>query len=102
MSKKENKEQDILKAAERNGYDAKKVVDSAKGAVLKEYYVKLYKGIDANDQAEVERWANCIVRLNGTLQSTLSSTRNRNEMYGRPEKLTDAQRAMIREAFNRP
>jgi len=93
---------DILKAAERNGYDAKKVVDAAKGAVLKEYYVKLYKGIDANDQAEVERWANCIVRLNGTLQSTLSSTRNRNEMYGRPEKLTDAQRAMIREAFNRP
>jgi hypothetical protein len=93
---------EIMDAAERNGYNPEKVLNSARGAVLKELYANLYKAIDRNDTRDLERWSRAIVRVNGTVQSTLRSVKNRNDLYGKPEKLSDEQRELINQAFQKP
>jgi hypothetical protein len=93
---------DILEAARRNGYDPKKVVKSAVGAVMKDLYANLYKAVDANDQKGIERWSRAILRLNGTVNRALQSTRNRDRMYGTPAELSKEHEALVREAFENP
>jgi len=93
---------EILEAAERNGYDPKKVVKSAVGAVMKDLYANLYKAIDSNNQVEIERWSRAVIRLNGTVNRTLQSTRNRDKMYGASTELSEKHQKLVREAFDRP
>tara|TARA_R110002126_G_scaffold291695_1_gene455386 strand:- start:3 stop:4055 length:4053 start_codon:yes stop_codon:yes gene_type:complete len=93
---------DILDAAERNGYDTKKLINSARGAVLKDMYGELFRAIEAGDKRRIDRVSSEIARVNGTIQSVRSSFKNRNDMYGRKAKLTEEQKAAIDEAFKRP
>lgn len=88
-----------LEAARRNGYEPKKVIKSAVGAVMKDLYANLYKAVDANDQKGIERWSRAIIRLNGTVNRALQSTRNRDKMYGTPAELSKEHEALVREAF---
>ena len=93
---------DILEAARRNGYEPKNVIKSAVGAVMKDLYANLYKAVDANDQKEIERWSRAIIRLNGTVNRALQSTRNRDKMYGTSAELSKEHEALVREAFENP
>ena len=93
---------DILDAAAANGYDPKKVLESARGAVLKDSYAKLYRALNDNDMRGVEEASREIARLNGTVQTTRASIKNRNSMYGDAAKLTPEQKAAIDEAFRKP
>ncbi|HUU93081.1 MAG TPA: hypothetical protein VM238_17960 [Phycisphaerae bacterium] len=93
---------EILDAAIRNGYDGDKVIDAARGAVMRDLYAGFFKSLDANNSREVDVWARKIMRLNGAVRNTRSSVKNRNRMYGRPSRLTDDQKRMIADAFKRP
>jgi len=93
---------EILDAAARNGYDPAKVLTSARGAVLKDVYARLYRALDKNDMKGVERWSRAVARVNGNISGVLRSVKNRNNMYGKPEPISQEQRDAVREAFSRP
>jgi len=93
---------EILEAARRNGYDTKKVIDSARGAVLKDLYGRLFRAINNEDLRATEKVSAEIARLNGTVQSVRGSFENRNFLHGKPARVTPEQREAINEAFKRP
>jgi len=93
---------EILDAAERNGYDPKKIIDTAKAKVTKRIYAEMYKAINANDIKRMEELARQLHRLNGKTSQVRSAMRGRNKNYGQPGRLTDQQREMINDAFARP
>jgi hypothetical protein len=93
---------EILDAAERNGYEPKKIIDTAKAGVTKGIYAKMYQALNNNDPKTVEELTRQLHRLNGKVQQVRSSVKARNKNYGMPAKLTDQQKEMIAEAFRKP
>jgi hypothetical protein len=91
---------EVLDNAHRNGYPPKSVLDAAVDAVRVPAYEKFYFALDKGDQAGVEEAAHEILRLNGTVNSIRSSLRNRNGLYGKPQKLTAEQEKAIEMSFN--
>ena len=87
----------VLDAAERNGIDPDKVLSSARGAVLKEYYAKLYHAIKKDDVRKAEYAAREIMRLNGASSSMLRSAKQRESIRGR--KMSPEMAKAIRESF---
>jgi len=93
---------DILDAAQRNGYEPKEVLKSARGAVFKELYAEFYKALDSQNQEGIERASRKIMRVNGSVDGLLRSVRNRDRMYGEAGPRTPEQLAAITAAFERP
>lgn len=92
---------EILEAAERNGYDAKKVMESARAAVLKEIYAGIFKAMNDNDVPRLEELSRAAYRVNGTLALTIKSMKARGKLNGMGNP-TPEQRDMLREAFQNP
>jgi len=93
---------DLLDGAERNGYDSKKIMESARAAVMKDLHAQMYKAISDQDAERVEEVARAMGRVNGTLAAALKSAKARNKMYGKDVSITEDQRAMLLEAFKNP
>jgi len=92
----------VLEAAVKNGYDPRKLVDTAKAGVVKRIYADMFQAIDRQDRKAVEELARQLHRVNGKVNNLRSSVKSRNRNYGRPAKLTEDQKRMIAEAFARP
>jgi hypothetical protein len=90
----------VMDAAERNGLDPDKVLSSASGNVLKDYYAKFYKALNANDTRTMEYTAREIMRLNGAANSMIRSAKTRKQIVN--EKLSPELRTAIRDSFKTP
>jgi len=93
---------EILGAAQANGYDPKKVLESARGQVLRDLYRAFYVALNNSDETEMDQVGRRIVRLNGAVENLKRSIKNRNSMYGKPQDLSSEQVAMIEQAFQAP
>ncbi len=96
----------IIEAAERNGYPTDKIIDDARGAVLRDLYVKMYEVIEKNpenpNQKELEKWAKAILRVNGTFRGVESHLKSKERSYGLVVELTPEQEKAVRDAFDNP
>jgi hypothetical protein len=92
---------DILDAAARNGYDPEKVISGARGAVLKDIYIRLYEALNSGNDKELEKWARAVMRVNGAIDDVRASIRNKDGMYGRVGPRTQEQKDALRQAFGR-
>ena len=93
---------DILDDASRNGYDAEKVLNASRAAIMKDLYAKFYKALDGNDAEELGVTSRELMRLNGAVEQARSSVRNRNSLYGKPADLTPDQEKALEEAWREP
>ena len=89
---------EYVDALERNGYDSKQVVTSAKGKVLPGYYADFYEAFTKKDSGGMHEAAKKIMRIGGTAEGLERSATSRQVKTGR-DPLTDEQKAAIREAF---
>jgi hypothetical protein len=96
----------MIEAIERNGYPTDKMVNDAKGAVLRSLYLKLFdeleKKPDNPNTREIEKWANAILRVNGTFRGFQDHMKSKERSFGLTVTLTPAQEEAIRNAFARP
>jgi hypothetical protein len=87
----------ILDAAERNGYDTSKIVTTAKGVVLGTLYKQFTAAMDDGDQKGMDKIANRILRVGGTLRGLTASVKSRRAIAGReptPEEIEAIDKAM--------
>lgn len=85
-------------ALERNGYDSKQVITSAKGDIMRTLYADFYEGFVKGDEARMHDAAKRIYRVQGTKDGLLRSVESRQEKTGRPP-LTETERTRVLEAF---
>lgn len=92
----------ILDAAERNGYNAEKVLETARGTVAKDIYADLYDALNNSNVVAAEDAARRLHRLNAKASNALASIKGRNRVRNLPAKLTPEQQAIFDEAFKKP
>jgi len=86
-----------LDAAARNGYDVDKIVTTAKGVVLGQLYKQFTAALNENDTALMDRIANRILRVGGTLRGLNASVKARRAGANKtptPEELQAIEAAM--------
>ena len=91
-----------MDAAQRNGYDTKKILNTARGTVLRDLYAEFYKAMNAGDVEGLKQTSRKIMRVNGTVDSAKRSMAQRNVNVGMPKELTAEQQEVLREAFETP
>ncbi|NLF99881.1 MAG: hypothetical protein GX565_06990 [Lentisphaerae bacterium] len=87
----------ILHAAERNGYDGKRILQSAKSTVLTRLYRNFWGALDAGDFTDMEDYARAILRVGGTVKGATDSINRRRGLKDEP--LSDVDKAAIDAAF---
>jgi len=88
----------ILDALERNGYDSSKALDTAKGVALSKLYKKFFTAMDNQDTDEMNKLANRILRVGGSVQGLKASISNKRKQVGK-DKLAPEEEAQIEETF---
>jgi len=88
----------LVDALERNGYDADKAINTAKGVVLSKLYKKFWTALDGQDTEEMNKLAERILRVGGSAKGLKTSLSNRRSQVGQPE-LTAEEVAQIEETF---
>jgi hypothetical protein len=86
----------LVSALEQNGYLVDKVINSAKGVVLGRLYGDFWAALDSGDEKALDKIANSILRVNGTLEGLERSISNKAKQYQievPPEHLEAARRA---------
>jgi hypothetical protein len=73
----------LVEAAERNGYDVDKILNSARGAVLSRLYKGYMAAMDSKDTDRMDLWARRILRVGGTTRGLQTSIKNRRAVAGR-------------------
>lgn len=86
----------VIEAAERNGHKAEDVISGAKRDVLAEYYGKFFEALNTGHNAQLEKHAQSILRVNGSLRGMEKSMKRRFERAGKefsPDLREQARRA---------
>jgi hypothetical protein len=73
----------LVEAAERNGYDIDKILNSARGSVLSRLYKGYMAAMDSKDTDRMDLWARRILRVGGTTRGLQTSIKNRRAVAGR-------------------
>ena len=68
---------DIVDAAQRNGLNGETMFREALSRTRGEFYGKFFEALEKQDQEEMDRWAEVIVRLHGGLKGLLRSVETR-------------------------
>lgn len=87
-----------MQAATANGYNAGKLLNTAKGIVLGGLYDDMWRALEKNDEALMRKSAASIWRVGGTLKGLNSSLSNKETAYGKivsPEMRQQAEDAML-------
>jgi hypothetical protein len=96
----------VVEAVERNGYPTDKMINDAKGAVLRNLYPKLFEELERNptkpNSKELQKWANAILRVNGSFSGLEQHIKSKERSVGRAVVLTPEQEEAVRNAFARP
>jgi hypothetical protein len=87
----------LMRAAERNGYNAQQLLDSSRGRVLGELYKKMWAAINRDNVAEMNEAAAAIMRVGGQTSGLLQSLTARERTFGKP--VTDGQKQMAVDAL---
>ena len=66
---------DELEAAIKNGYDPKKVFDEGMSVARTVYYAAFFKAVENNNVKEMDKNANRLIMLDGTLKALKQSVR---------------------------
>ena len=82
----------------RNGYDPKKVVDTAKAVVLSKLYQRFYTALNGNDTKTMDQIGREVGRVGGTLKGLEGSMQAKRKQYGKGAFVSGEQEA-IAEAF---
>ena len=90
---------ELLSAVQANGYDPKKVIETARGLVLRDLYTDFYKALNINDSKTMDEVGRRIVRINGVISGLKSSVSNRDRIYGDSSQRTPEQMQMMVEAL---
>ena len=88
---------EFMRAAEANGYNAEKLLGTAKGIVLGSLYDDMWRALDKEDPKAASKAAASIWRIGGTLKGLSSSLSNKEHTYGKevtPEMRQAAEDAM--------
>ena len=97
----------LLDAAIKNGYDAEKVLSTARSMVLRDLYAEFYSYLPRDGEADVndrqmdqlERVARKIMRVNGWVDGIKKSVKGRDKNYGMVGRRSPEQIQAMREAF---
>jgi len=89
----------ILRGVERNGYPVKNVIDNARRAVLSDLYAEALQALDENKVEKLNRLAQSILRVNGTLRGLIQSNTSRETRYGKKLDLTPEQAEILVNSF---
>ena len=76
---------DILDDAHKNGYDADKILTSAKGVVLGRLYKEFWYALNDNDIRKLNELGEAILRVGGTIKGVKASLSNRYSQYKAPK-----------------
>lgn len=88
---------ELIDAVKRNGYDPKKVVDTAKGVVLGRLYREFYDAMDQNNTDRMDLIAKRVLRVGGTIKGLTASMKSKKKQYG--QQYTAEEASVIAEAF---